>query len=89
MTPGEMEEFFPDHHRSMLKHLKENKSDIFNQMTRQHEPMFSTESYDYGDPKPLDRMIHLRGTQGDEMLPGKFDIRDISDPKVRRSHAKT
>tara|TARA_R110002012_G_scaffold318670_1_gene537493 strand:- start:94 stop:1305 length:1212 start_codon:yes stop_codon:yes gene_type:complete len=88
MTPGEMEEFFPDHHKSMLNHLGNNKSDIFNQMVRQHEPMFAGSSYDYGDPKPLERMIHLRGTQGGEMLPGKFDIRDISDPKVEEAMKK-
>jgi hypothetical protein len=89
MTPGEMEEFFPDHHRTMLKHLEEKKPDIFNQMIRQHDARYPNQNWNsYGDPKGVDRMIHLRGSQGEEMLPGKFDIRDISDPKVEEAMQK-
>jgi len=83
MKPGEMEEFFPDHHRLLMEHLKGNKGEIFNQMVKQHEPMFSSSNYDFGDPKPLERLIHLRGTKGGgEMLPGSFDIRDVSDDAI-------
>jgi hypothetical protein len=81
----EMQDMFPDHFKQLMKHLDDNKAGIFDQMVRKHDSRYPSKSYQYGDPSPVDKMIHVRNERGSSGLNGKIDIRDMSDEEVEEA----
>ena len=85
MRTEEMEDMFPDHFKQLMTHLNDNKAGIFDQMVRKHDSRYPSSSYQYGDPSPVDKMIHVRNNKGTTGLNGKIDIRDMSDEEVQEA----
>jgi len=94
LNPDELKEAFPDEFEALMNHLNDNKGDIFTQMVRQHQPKYPTNSYNYGDAKPIDLMAHIVSrakynrvftSKGENRPPTHVDIRDVSDSGIQNA----
>ena len=99
--PEEMRLKFEDHFNEFMDHLDDNKPEIFNQLVRQHDAMYPSSGYEYGDDKPIDRLMHIRSDdhtgrgapfgrvftdENDSRRdPTQIDIRDMSDDAVNEA----
>ena len=91
-TNSEMRGIFGEHYELLLKHLQDNKVPIFNQMMRGHNKMRrnirnSPDEYNYGDPKLLDKLVHIRSKEGSgsNAFPAELDLINVSDDAVKDS----
>jgi hypothetical protein len=94
LKPDELKEAFPDEFEAFMEHLQDNKGGIFNQMVRQHQSRYPSNSYQYGDAKPIDMMAHLVSQakynrvftdKGERRDPTHVDIRDVSDSAIEEA----